>query len=285
MARFEREARAVAALSHPNIVAIHDIGRQGDISYAVMELLEGNRRQLLSRGRLWSTRPSTARSRSPRDSPAAHAKGIIHRDLKPANIFRTGRGLRSSSSTSASRSSLTEGSGLQDPASEEQTTPGARSAPSGTWPPSRSPDRPPTLAPTSSPWASSCTRRSPGSGAFRRASSGETMHAILRESAPRSALTTLTSPEAWSSPSIAVCRSRPRRVSSRSRSSSRWSGTCPGGVDGQRSPPHSEARPRWDGPAGAAPGRLARRASLREHERRRTRTISATAWRRSCSTR
>src|SRR5512147_3136268 len=41
LARFEREARAIAALSHPNIVALHDIGREGDLTYVVMELLEG----------------------------------------------------------------------------------------------------------------------------------------------------------------------------------------------------------------------------------------------------
>src|ERR1700688_5029174 len=41
LARFEREARAVAALSHPNILAIHDFGKDGEITYAVMELLEG----------------------------------------------------------------------------------------------------------------------------------------------------------------------------------------------------------------------------------------------------
>ena len=50
-ARFEREAKAVAALSHPNILAIHDYGKEGDVSYAVMEFLEGETlRDRLSKG-------------------------------------------------------------------------------------------------------------------------------------------------------------------------------------------------------------------------------------------
>jgi serine/threonine-protein kinase len=53
LSRFEREARAVAAISHPNIVAIHDVGREGNVSYAVVELLEGETlRERISRAAL-----------------------------------------------------------------------------------------------------------------------------------------------------------------------------------------------------------------------------------------
>jgi serine/threonine-protein kinase len=89
-ARFEREARAVAALSHPNILAIHDYGAQGSVTYAVMELLEGETlRSRLSKGPLpW--REAVEIGAAIADGlAAAHAKGIIHRDLKPENLFLT----------------------------------------------------------------------------------------------------------------------------------------------------------------------------------------------------
>lgn len=88
--RFEREAKAVAALSHPNILAIFDFGTESHVSYAVMELLEGETlRARLSREVLpW--REAVRIAAAVADGlAAAHAKGIIHRDLKPENIFLT----------------------------------------------------------------------------------------------------------------------------------------------------------------------------------------------------
>jgi serine/threonine protein kinase/tetratricopeptide (TPR) repeat protein len=93
LARFEREARAVAALSHPNILALYDIGREQGIFYVVMELLEGETlRQQLSRGSLaWRKAVDLALALA-EGVAAAHAKGIFHRDLKPENIFLTSDG-------------------------------------------------------------------------------------------------------------------------------------------------------------------------------------------------
>ncbi len=90
LTRFERESKAVAALSHPNILAIYDIGSETGITYAVTELLEGETlRSRLSRGALdW--RKAVEFGIAIADGlSAAHAKGIIHRDLKPENIFVT----------------------------------------------------------------------------------------------------------------------------------------------------------------------------------------------------
>jgi TolB-like protein/Tfp pilus assembly protein PilF len=94
LARFEREAKAVAALSHPNILAIHDFGHEGGVTYAVMELLEGEtlRARLESSALNW--REAAKITASVADGlAAAHARGIIHRDIKPENIFLTADGL------------------------------------------------------------------------------------------------------------------------------------------------------------------------------------------------
>lgn len=91
--RFEREARAVAALSHPNILSIFDFGREENAVYAVMELLEGETlRDCLKRGPLEWRRAAEIGIAISDGVDAAHAKGIIHRDLKPENIFLTSNG-------------------------------------------------------------------------------------------------------------------------------------------------------------------------------------------------
>jgi serine/threonine protein kinase len=93
LARFEREARAVAALSHPNILAIHDYGTHEAVTYAVMELLEGETlRSRLSKGPLPLREAVEIGAAIADGLAAAHAKGIIHRDLKPENLFLTADG-------------------------------------------------------------------------------------------------------------------------------------------------------------------------------------------------
>jgi len=88
LARFEREARAVAALSHPNVLAIHDVGNDGGIAYVVLELLEGESLDMrLARGNVRHARALEIAAAISDGLAAAHAKGIVHRDLKPSNIF------------------------------------------------------------------------------------------------------------------------------------------------------------------------------------------------------
>jgi len=90
LARFEREAKAVAALSHPNILAVHDFGTSGGTSYAVMELLEGESlRQRLAEGGLSPRKAADIAREIALGLAAAHDKGIVHRDLKPENLFLT----------------------------------------------------------------------------------------------------------------------------------------------------------------------------------------------------
>jgi eukaryotic-like serine/threonine-protein kinase len=88
--RFEQEARAVAALNHPNVLAIHDIGGQGGSPFLVSELLDGRSlRQELSSGALSVKRAVEYGTQIAQGLAAAHDKGIIHRDLKPENVFVT----------------------------------------------------------------------------------------------------------------------------------------------------------------------------------------------------
>ncbi len=90
LARFELEAKAVAALSHQNILAIHDFGNQDGIAYAVMELLEGETlRGKLDAGRIAPKQAVDYALQIARGLSAAHEKGIVHRDLKPENLFVT----------------------------------------------------------------------------------------------------------------------------------------------------------------------------------------------------
>ncbi len=87
--RFEQEARAIAALSHPNVLTIFDVAI-GEPAYLVTELLEGETlRALLNRGPLLWSRTTEIVLQLLDGLAAAHARGIVHRDLKPDNVFLT----------------------------------------------------------------------------------------------------------------------------------------------------------------------------------------------------
>jgi serine/threonine-protein kinase len=91
--RFEREARAIAAISHPNILSIHDFGIDSGIYYTITELLEGTtlRARIVEGAIPW--REAIEIGGAIADGLAhAHAKGVVHRDLKPENIFITWEG-------------------------------------------------------------------------------------------------------------------------------------------------------------------------------------------------
>jgi len=93
LARFEREARAIAAFAHPNVCALHDVGRDGGVDYLVMELLEGETlAQRLERGPLPVEEALRTGIEIAEALEAAHARGIVHRDLKPGNVVISPRG-------------------------------------------------------------------------------------------------------------------------------------------------------------------------------------------------
>jgi serine/threonine protein kinase len=92
--RLEQEARTVASLSHPNVVAVHDLQVQGAAAYAVMELLHGqNLRARLRRGPLPAAECMEYARGIAAGLRAVHDQGIVHRDLKPENLFITAAGV------------------------------------------------------------------------------------------------------------------------------------------------------------------------------------------------
>jgi serine/threonine protein kinase/tetratricopeptide (TPR) repeat protein len=88
VARFEREARAIASLSHPNIVAVHDFGEQDGTFYVITELLHGRTlRKRMEEGPLGWRKSAEIGAEIAEGLAAAHAHSIVHRDLKPENVF------------------------------------------------------------------------------------------------------------------------------------------------------------------------------------------------------
>src|SRR5262249_54983105 len=95
IARFEREARACSALSHPHICSLYDIGYQDGIHYLVLEYLNGE--TLAERLKKWPQPLSEMLRHASQIADAlsqAHLRGVLHRDLKPSNIMLTEAGAK-----------------------------------------------------------------------------------------------------------------------------------------------------------------------------------------------
>jgi len=124
--RFEQEARATAALNHPNIVAVYDIGTHGDSPYVVTELLEGETlRQRIQTGPVSARKATDYALQIARGLAAAHDQGITHRDLKPENIFLTRDGRIKILDFGLAKLTRPKGdSGADTPTLAEETEPG-----------------------------------------------------------------------------------------------------------------------------------------------------------------
>jgi protein kinase-like protein len=186
--RFQREARAVAALSHPNILAIFDVGSADGVHFAVTELLEGQTlRARMTKQRLDPREALGIMLEIADGAAAAHARGIVHRDLKPENIFITRNGrvkvldfglARSSSGIFAAR-------GEQALTEMLPTEPGVVLGTVGYLAPEQVEARSPT--PAADVFALGCIlyEMIAGNVPFDRASSAHSMVALLHDDAPR----------------------------------------------------------------------------------------------------
>jgi serine/threonine protein kinase/Tol biopolymer transport system component len=94
VARFEREARAAGSLNHPNVLTVHDFGREGGAPYLVSELLRGETlREHMEKSAIAPAMAMAYAAQIARGLDAAHALGIVHRDVKPENVFVAQGGL------------------------------------------------------------------------------------------------------------------------------------------------------------------------------------------------
>jgi Tol biopolymer transport system component len=183
--RFEREARAVAALSHPNILALHDVGSEGATAYAVTELLEGETlRERLRAGPLPLRKASEYATQIALGLAAAHAQGIVHRDLKPDNVFVTRDGRVKILDFGLARQvpeALASGSQTSSPTLQRGTEPGALLGTVGYMSPEQA--RGDEADHRSDIFAFGCLLREmlTGQRAFARGSAAETLAAIIRE--------------------------------------------------------------------------------------------------------
>ena len=184
-ARFEREAKAVAALSHPNILAIHDVGVDGSSAYAVTELLEGQTlRDRLSHGALPVKKAAEIARDIAQGLAAAHDKGLVHRDIKPENIFLTTTGAVKILDFGLARQVETSAADANSPTIIANTDPGIVMGTVGYMSPEQVRGEPTDHR--SDIFSLGCVLFEMVSGrrAFERATAVETMTAVLRNDAP-----------------------------------------------------------------------------------------------------
>jgi Tol biopolymer transport system component len=181
--RFEQEARAAGALDHPNVLAVHDVGRHEGVPYLVAELLAGETlRARLDRGPLAWRKAVELAAAIADGLAAAHAKDIVHRDLKPENVFLTRDGRVKLLDFGIAK--LREAAAPPDQGSQARTRPGEMLGTVGYMSPEqvtgRAVDaRSDLFALGSLLYEMVCGRR-----AFERSSPGETIAAILTAEPP-----------------------------------------------------------------------------------------------------
>jgi serine/threonine protein kinase/Tol biopolymer transport system component len=187
LARFEREAKAVAALSHPGILAVHDFGRAGATAFVVMELLDGETlRQRLAEGGLPARKAADYGLQVAHALAAAHASGIVHRDLKPDNIFvtRDGRVKVLDFGLAKRETGAPVPDDTRSPTLAPPTEPGTVMGTVGYMSPEQVRGRPVDARSDIFAFGAVLYEMLSGRRAFQRDTAAETMTAILREDPP-----------------------------------------------------------------------------------------------------
>jgi hypothetical protein len=187
LARFERESRAVAALSHPNILTIYDVGQSGGHPYSVMELLEGETLGArIAHAPLPVRKAVDIAAQIARGLAAAHDKQIVHRDLKPENVFLTPTGGVKILDFGLARSAAepNELTRFESPTMAPQTTPGTVLGTVGYMSPEQVRGEPTDHRTDIFSLGCVLYEMLTGQRAYRRDTAAETMSAILRDDPP-----------------------------------------------------------------------------------------------------
>ncbi len=195
LARFEREAKAVAALSHPNILAIFDFGQQDEIAFAVTELLEGETlRARLATGPLLVRKTVEYGVQIAHGLAAAHGKGIVHRDLKPENVFVTETGHVKILDFGLARVTGSASDGTQSPTAVAATEPGTVMGTVGYMSPEQVRGKPADHRSDIFSFGAILYEMLSGRRAFTGESAAETMAAIAKEDPPEISATNASVP-------------------------------------------------------------------------------------------
>src|SRR5271155_972202 len=184
--RFEQEARAVAALNHPNIVSVYDIGTADGVHYIVSELLEGETlREAMPATGMGVRRAVELATQMANGLAAAHEQGIVHRDMKPENVFVTRDGrVKVLDFGLAKLVRLEESNEIVATLTSPSTLPGMVMGTVGYMSPEQVRGEPSDARSDIFSFGAVLYEMLTGKRAFKRETSAETMSAILRDDPP-----------------------------------------------------------------------------------------------------